>query len=315
MEEGLTLDLKRELLDVKLLQMLVTKDNRQIVNIYLSHIKNGVCPTDEVLKALVDFFSNSEDIDSMDLLFKATPSIFEARDNFYLEMNQVQLRKIIEKWQNNDVLDAWIEAVELYRSIWGHSKSCLASKNASDTIIRKVRQFCKLIIEDNLRREKQFLPAFKSGSLMLASEHNDVYLLLTYWEALFFSTKYDHQLLADQLIEEIPQLVSAMSIDSVITRANSYDKEDIFRKLIELILRNNGSDYNKSRSFEALLGYLIKHRRVQAGEVTIRTAKSMNIRITTDYQVDFLKLKKENTSTLTGVFNSISRMLYKKPDQ
>ena len=38
-EQGLTLELKRELLDVKLLQMLVTNDSKKIVNIYLSNIK------------------------------------------------------------------------------------------------------------------------------------------------------------------------------------------------------------------------------------------------------------------------------------
>ena len=34
----------------------------------------------------------------------------------------------------------------------------------------------------------------------------DVYLLLTLWEALFFSASYEHKTQAEKLLEELPQL-------------------------------------------------------------------------------------------------------------
>ena len=50
-------------------------------------------------------------------------------------------------------------------------KEDLIDISTADTIVRKCRQICKLIIEDNLRQEKPFLVELKREALNMTLEH------------------------------------------------------------------------------------------------------------------------------------------------
>jgi len=314
--EEIPLEIQKEMLDVRILELTLCKNGTGVLELYFENIKNGLAPGREAAEAIVQLFSSTEDIESLNLLFKVTPEPYTIRNEFYKEICEIKLRNIITRWQNDEKLDAWIQIIEFYRNLMDDRKNYVISGPAIQQTVKKCRQFCKLIIEDNMRRENQFLAALKSGSLRLASEHRDVYLLLTFWEALFFSTSYEHQTAADKLLEELPQLVQYMQIDSVVSRAEKYQTESYFRKLIELNLKYNGSDYNKSRSFEALLRFLTQNERLKAGDETIKVAKALNIRITADYMTDFLEMRKTKPLTSgSSIFNAFKSAFFKKKDE
>ncbi|XP_023339835.1 uncharacterized protein LOC111710052 [Eurytemora carolleeae] len=87
-------------------------------------------------------------------------------------------------------------------------------------------------------------------------------------------------------------LVKIVKIDPVLSRAVKYDREDLFRRLLELNLRHDSTAYHKSRTFESLLAFQTKHRNTAGGEQTIKTAKSLDITITADFLQEFVNLKK-----------------------
>eukprot|EP00088_Acartia_fossae_P023742 TRINITY_DN2474_c0_g1_i3.p1 TRINITY_DN2474_c0_g1~~TRINITY_DN2474_c0_g1_i3.p1 ORF type:complete len:769 (+),score=96.59 TRINITY_DN2474_c0_g1_i3:33-2339(+) len=310
------IEIQKELLDIKLIQLVVRKNGTALLNAYFQSIQDGIFPNEETVQAIAEFFMSSEDEDTLEILYRRSPATFIHRNHFYLEASKIRLRTILQKWQSEDEkLQAWQDITKFYNLVLKEQKEDLIDISTADNIVRKCRQICKLFIEDNLLQEKPFLAELRREALNLTLEHRDVYLLLALWEALFFSTKFEHQEKADKLVEELPQLVQFMKIEPVIERAEKYGKEELFRKLIEVNLSHNGTDYNKSRSFEALLNYLTLHGRVKAGYNTINTAKALNIRITSDYMADFLEMCKARPPIgQTQGFLDVFRSMFRKRD-
>ena len=72
-----------------------------------------------------------------------------------------------------------------------------------------------------------------------------------------------------------------------------YRYEGNYRRLVEICLKRDCSDYFKSRVFEEmLLEQVVRGNLAGAGE-TLSCANSLNIKITADFVQKYLKAKKE----------------------
>jgi len=285
--------IQRELLDIKILEGVVRKDEEELLDLYLVSARNGIYPGDEATEALIQLFVTTNDTDSLTLLFRGSGEDSKHRELFYHQITSIQFQSIIKLWENEKRLEAWIQLVELYRGILSDRTEARILLSTSEELAIKCRKIAKLFIEENIDTDDSFLDAIRSGGLRVASEHRDVYFLLALWEGLFFSPKFESQEKAENMLEELPQLVKFLNIDPVITRAQQYNREELFRRIMELTLRHNATAYNKSRSFEALLAFQTEVGNLAAGERTIKSAKTLDIRITADYLHDFLRVKQE----------------------
>jgi len=314
--DTLSPELQQEVRDVKILEAICEEDVEAAIEIFLINSKVGLFPKGEATQALVQLLVANNDTQSLSLLFRGSPEDSQHRDLFYKEITNMQFRDILNLWEEKDKqLDAWINIIELYRTILADRFEGRISRVGSEGLVGKCRQISKLFVESNIGSENSFEDAIRSGGLRLASEYRDVFVLLSFWEALFFSNKFESQQKAEKIMDDFPQLVGLVDIDSVIARASRFNKEDIFRRLLELNLRHEKTTttYHKSRSFEALLANQTKYSKVEAGEQTIKTAKTMNIRITADYLLDFMALKKSSDLTASTSFLESLKNIFRRP--
>ena len=90
-----------------------------------------------------------------------------------------------------------------------------------------------------------------SKTLILAHDNYDLRSL--YWETFFFSDKFNHQSYADEMFQENPQLPRHLDYDHLQSRAQKYERENYFNKLLEISLQFDLGDYEKSMSFDGLV--------------------------------------------------------------
>ena len=95
-----------------------------------------------------------------------------------------------------------------------------------------------------------------SKTLILAHDNYDLRSL--YWETFFFSDKFNHQSYADEMFQENPQLPRHLDYDHLQSRAQKYERENYFNKLLEISLQFDLGDYEKSLSFDGLIVFYCK---------------------------------------------------------
>lgn len=81
----------------------------------------------------------------------------------------------------------------------------------------------------------------------------DSSILVLYWEALFFSDKFRMQEMAETFLFEHPEVARNLDADHILSRASDVTDDRVFRQLIEICMRFDLDDYNKTRAFEGLL--------------------------------------------------------------
>ena len=95
-----------------------------------------------------------------------------------------------------------------------------------------------------------------SKTMILAHENYD--LRAIYWETYFFSDKFHHQAYAEEMFQKNPQLPRHLDYDHLLVRAQKYEKESYFRKLLEISLQFDLGEYEQSMSFDNLLIFYCK---------------------------------------------------------
>ena len=95
-----------------------------------------------------------------------------------------------------------------------------------------------------------------SKTMILAHENYD--LRAIYWETYFFSDKFHHQAYAEEMFQQNPQLPRHLDYDHLLVRAQKYEKESYFRKLLEISLQFDLGEYEQSISFDNLLIFYCK---------------------------------------------------------
>jgi len=292
-------NISEQLLDITILELVSTKKVMEVVDLVLSENRKGQLPSMTALEALSQLLIDEGDLTHLDSLHRSLPPSCQQRELTYMGLGRVRLNTIYRGWEKGKKLISWVRLVELYRSTCVDQSSGEIPLQTGEKVLSSAARHIKLCIEETILTESEdvqgqdLMKAIKVGVSRIMTEHGDPKPLLALWEALFFAPAWDRQQEADSLLLEIPALVPALKIDLVLARAARYKAEDNYRRLIEICLKYETPAYIKSRVFEELLALQTRSYNLGGGSQTIKTAKSLDIRITADYLQAYLDLKQE----------------------
>ncbi|XP_023339819.1 uncharacterized protein LOC111710038 [Eurytemora carolleeae] len=195
-------EIQQQMFDVQVLECVVENDIEALLDLCLEKAKCDMYPGEEATHAIIQHITKHKDINSLRLLYRGAQEGSKHCSLFYTELCNIQLRGVLDQWEAGKHIAAWISLVELYRSILSDRTEARIGLNTSESLVLRCRNICKLFIEEGIEMGDQFLHPIRSGGLQLASEYRDVFVLLAYWESLFFSHKFEQQMKAEQLMED-----------------------------------------------------------------------------------------------------------------
>lgn len=140
--------------------------------------------------------------------------------------------------------------------------------------------------------------------------HGDFSLLAYCWETLFFSGKFEMQERADKFLVANPKLPHYLDADHLLARANRFNSEPVFRRLVQMCLLYDQDDYEKTRFFEGLLVCQCEKGNPVSSGATLDYAKQNGISIGADAMEYYLELKEDVKNSKGSGF--LSRFLGKE---
>jgi len=310
-------NIDEQLLTIKIIESIAKGNIAEAVDTVLKEVREELHLV-EAVSALVSALSKSGDLYNLDLLAQKLPSSHPAVDAVYASVVNVRLKGVMERWQNGEHKDAWDSLVTLYSGVIQDSSSGRVLHDTGEIAADRCRRYGKIFIEETVGKEhEEMLKYIREKVLDIHNKHGDVALMAAYWEACFFSSRFNEKELANDLLNEFPALVgNIVKIDTVLDRAERYGLESLHRRLLEVCLTHNLSPYCKSRAFEGLLRLQTRKGQISAAEQTINTAKSLDIKISSDYKNDLIQLKfmakDEEKEQNHGILESIRNLFYKK---
>merc|ERR1711974_230013 len=105
------------------------------------------------------------------------------------------------------------------------------------------------------------------------------------------SSDIEHHQLSDLILDNVPVLLDQINIDSVLQRCQRSEKN--YRRLVEICLNRQCSEYVQSRVFEEMLVQQVRRGNLPGAGQTLSCANSLNIKITADYVQEYLQAKQE----------------------
>ena len=304
----------KEMLDIEVLELCNEKKFKEAVDVVnVAALKNNV-PNDVVLMMLTQSLVTEKNEALLASLRSCLPWETEVRGKIYEQEIKLKLLNNYSEYKAGHRELALEDALLFYQKV--SEEEFLVEFELFESALSKIRRLLKLYMEE-LLDTNAYLDTDKVDALKVVRKYGeefsdnfkDMRILTLYWECLFFSTNYSHQVKASEFLRDCPKVARNIDMDIALQRAVEYN-EGYVRKLLEIALQYDMDMYGKSKAVETLLVYQCDTGNIKRARETVKTADQLGIVIAADAMKIFLDAaaKKPSKSSLLdsikGLFDS-----------
>jgi len=230
-----------DILDLTVMELMQQRKIPEMVDkILTEHEHKGILPSDETMKIVINMLGEIGDMYSLISLEKIIPDNNDIKSDIQEKMVNVKLQSYNKSWESGQQVESWVKLIELYRNIWDDRNQGRIRIKTAERLLARCRQFAKLFIEEAIiHPEATLVRPIQLGCNKVATDFGDLGLAILYWEALFFGGQFEHEQTSELYLDTIPSIVDHLDIDSVLKRCARYRSERNYRRLVEIVYRDN----------------------------------------------------------------------------
>ena len=147
-----------------------------------------------------------------------------------------------------------------------------------NSVLSSVLRYIRLFLEELCYDEKNSaLNNVEKHAKIEWETYGQVGLFIVHWETLFFSHKYSHHILADELLKRNPDMAKKIDFIQTLEKAIKYKQEHIISELFNISLQLDLEKETKSKLLSALLLFYCESSNNYAAKECINISKSIEI--------------------------------------
>ena len=280
---------KRELLDIELLEFMSKGNHIRALNSLIASANNNIMASEVVITMLVKNFYDQKDLQSIQLLRVNLSKMSKLANDIFRWEIKLTMQGIFSLWNESKRQIALEDSLIQYQMILNNGVGIDADTRQSTitTVLRYIRLFVEELCQDEQNSALQNVEKF--GKICL--DTNETYdLLLILWETLFFSHKYSHYVLAKEFLKRNPKVTTQINFSKMLKKASKLNQEKYFLELFNISLEYNLNTDLKSKLLAALLThYCESGMKVHAKEY-VQISIELNIPVPEDTMLKFNQL-------------------------
>jgi len=282
----------KEMLDIEILELCKSGNFDTALRMVQSASSRGHWPSDVVVMMFAQSLIKDKDVTKLEALELALPYESPVSEKVYEQVVKLKLMANYSTYKEGSRSLALEDLMHLYQRMW--EDESLVGYEALEAALTKARRLAKLYSEEFVGSNNiAALEVLRKYGKVFSDQFGDYRLSLLYWEVLFFSSKYQHQLSANEFLEANPKAAQHFEVDPVLRRAVDSGEEYV-KKILEITLRHDLDMYNQSKALETLLAFQCDSGDMKGASETVRYANEREITIGADAMKIFLDASKEN---------------------
>ena len=269
---------QRELLDIELLQYMQNKEYDKAITTYLESAANKLVASDVVVMLLVKNMYDQNDLISLQKVRMSMPEFSAIANNIFTSEMKLTMKNIYTSWQDGRREIALEDALIQYQ-IMLESEKTIESETFKSTLFTVVR-YINLFVEELCHDEQNAaLDNVEKYARIALETHDNIELFSLLWETLFFSHKYSHHVLADELLMRNPKIANQLDFMKMLNKAVKYEEEHFLRELFNVSLKYELELALKSKVLSSLLTLYCETCDIKAAKACIQDSKRLEIPI------------------------------------
>ncbi|XP_027232576.2 uncharacterized protein [Penaeus vannamei] len=258
-----------------LLEMISLEEMKKALSVVEEYVRNEQYPSFAIFRQLCAWASTEGDLDDVKRIKDMTRDRYSRQYKYHMYFDTYFASALYREGKLKECLDV------LYKLFVDHPKRIKKAKDTAAFILSRV-------IEVGDENQEKLAFSFVTH---LAKEQSQLGPALALWRAGFCSPRHRHLVMANNLLEQHPDLTGHLhrKLTSVIDEASSRGDKDLLHRVLELVLNHDISEFYAPAT-SALLQHQCELGDLAGADETLRFAQSMKVRLKPDELQRFLNL-------------------------
>ena len=298
--------IQRELLDIELLQYMQNTEYSRATHSLISSAKQNVVASEVVTMLLVKNMYDQNKLHELQKIRKAMPELSDMANNIFELEIKLTMKNTYTLWKESRREIALEEALIQYQDILINQN--VLRDEMFQSVVSSVLRYIRLFIEELCYDEKNSaLNNVEKHAKSGWETHGHIGLFIVLWETLFFSHKYSHHILANELLKRNIELAKKIHFNNALQKAITYKQEYFLSELFNISLQLDLEKETKSKILSALLLFYCEASNNYEAKKCMNTSESLEIQIPAETKRLFEKLQM-NDGLLTRVLKYIKHI-------
>ena len=285
--------IQRELLDIELLQYMQNAEYSRATQSLISSAEQNVVASEVVTMLLVKNMYDQNKLQDLQKIRKSMPELSDVANNIFKLEIKLSMKNIYTLWKESRREIALEEALIQYQDILMNQN--VLRDEIFQSVLSSVLRYIRLFVEELCYDEKNSaLNNVEKHAIIGWETHGQIGLFLIQWETLFFSHKYSHHILADELLMRNPEIAKKINFDNALKKAITYQQEHFLSELFNISLQLDLKKETKSKILSALLLFYCEASNNYAAKKCMNISKTLEIPIPVETKQIFETLQKNN---------------------
>ena len=280
---------KREILDIELLEFMSKGDYIRALNALIASANSNIIASEVVIIMLVKNFYDQKDLQSIQKLRANLSNMSKLANDIFRWEIKLTMQGIYSLWNESKRQIALEDSLIQYQMILNNGVGIDSDtrQSAITAVLRYIRLFVEELCQDEQNAALQNVEKF--GKICL--DTNETYhLLLILWEALFFSHRYSHYVLAKDFLKRNPKVATQIDFLAMLNKASKLNQEKYFLELFNISLEFDLNIDLKSNLLAALLTYYCENGMKAPAKEYVQISVDLKIPVSADTMLKFNQL-------------------------